>query len=189
MNAERDPVGRKLRQGDPYDGSPMAPADVARARARMLEAAVGRRTAGSRIPATAAVAAVLAAVGLWLYSPDGGERVPVSSGPAPMPVPASDAAAGEPVQSRRAPVVRTAPALPAVAAPVAEVAVAAPTTEALPQTQVVAGEARRSRRPRSVQLTAPRGTRILWTLDPDYEPASGVDAGRLEQAQQGAASR
>ena len=189
MSTPRDDDLRDLlRAGDPHQGERLDDVTAVRIRARMLDAA---RPASSRrarrVPvlaaATATVAVALLAVWLWETPVPAIREAPAPEALAPRFEPAMQAP--EILVPRFEPATRapdlvgpSAPALPA-SAPVAPAvvadgasapAVATVVAESGPQTAAATREARHLR------FTAPGGTRIIWTLDPDFE-ASVVRAG------------
>ncbi len=172
MTIRREPhdeIGQLLRRGDPYQGQELSSIERQRIQARM-------RTATLRpVPGLAGSRFGLAALGvlatLWLASwlplsltrvsaPEA-ERLPESvSVPSALdddPTPHVAAAVVPEVDTSRAvdpsPVMRRTAALPA-----------APRLVASPPGEIP------SRPARALRFTAPQGTRIIWTLDPDFEP-------------------
>jgi len=199
---DHDSLRARLRAGDPYQGESMQGPDAARIRARMRAAAVDAQVRPNRILAAAAVAIVtVVALGVWV-----GSRPSTTEEPTPLPLPAtSDGAAvaelpAEPVSAPQPPsvaaptrpglaVVHPAPALPSprehglvVIAPpdTADATQVAPTGNTVAATETPRTEARH------VQFIAPRGTRIVWTLDPDFEPSTVRNDARQARHQQGA---
>jgi len=184
---DRDPLRERLRAGDPYQGEPMPGPDAVRIRARMRAAAEGGYAMPNWVPAAAMVAVV--ALGVWL-----GSRPSTPEGQSPA-TPDGAAVAelpSEPVSTSQLPqvletvqtepeVVHPAPALPELAA-VGQQA-SAPSEIAVAADQAPRTEARR------VRFTAPRGTRIVWTLDPDFDPGTTHNSAPPARHQQGANDR
>lgn len=142
-------LGDRLRVGDAYDGRGLSDHDATRIRARLREAARQPSHGIGWQPVTAVALTVVVAFGIWMATP---EPVPSTVPPPALAVPL--------------PARHPAPPLP-TPAPTSVVAPAvAPTT-------MVAADIPAPERPaqrRDLRLTAPGGTRIVWTLDPDFEP-------------------
>lgn len=198
---ERDSLRARLRAGDPYQGEPMPTPDAARIKARMRSAAaVGPRIRPRWIPAAATMVAVVA-LGIWAAS-----RPSTTQAPLPLAAPATsggDVVAESPSDAFSIPelpsvpepardglaVAQQAPAIPAPAES-GLVAVAPPeTAEAAPgavATTTVAAADPPPAAARRIHFTAPRGTRIVWTLDPDFDPSMTRNGAPTARHQQGA---
>ena len=153
-----------LRRGDPAAGDPgLDPLELGRMRRRILDAAARRPSVGLRLAwgtagAVALLLVVLAGRGfLGPQRPGAGPREPGTAGlGSGAPGPGDDAAAPAEVVELPA-VPRDLPPQDMTAAP------------AEPEATAVARVALRDeRRARQIQFTAPGGTRIIWTLDPDF---------------------
>ena len=196
----RDSLRARLRQGDPHRGESMPALDAARVKARVRAATTGATARPTWIPAAAVAATVtVVALGVWTGSRPG-TRAPASAtaagGNGSAAAPAEPAEPVAPVaapQSQLAPglgqrqpaVVHAAPALPepAPAATLLALPEAATAAQGAPPTEAQRAEVRR------VRFTAPRGTRIVWTLDPDFEPGTARDGAPSAPHQQGANER
>lgn len=187
----------RLRAGDPYDGTPMAEADATRIRARLRTAAGEPAAAAAPFPyfrPVALAATLLLTLGVWLYAPVGTLRDPATRpGPAESP-----AATPEPPTSTEppfpswTPTVHAAPAVPerlvaAASDPAeSEVATSAPDPAA---TLVATTDPAPVAEARNLRLTAPGGTRIIWTLDPEFETDVARSSARRPIERQGAMNR
>ena len=164
-----------LRRGDPAAEDPGPdPLELGRMRRRILAAAARRPALGLRLAwgtagAVALLLVVLAGRGVLLPErPGAGPMEPGTEGlgsgaPGPgddasTPVSGLPAAPGTPAPAE----VVELPAVPRDLPP--------PSVMAAPAEPAVARAALREvRRARQIQFTAPGGTRIIWTLDPDFK--------------------
>jgi hypothetical protein len=133
-------------------------------------------------------AALTAAMGLFLWSAvdrdDATVPAEVAERPAP-PAPSdpgartADTSADAPVEPRGAEAGDAAAAPPTDAprgTPSTIDAVARPAAPSATPVVAAAGPSSPDREPRTVRFTAPRGTRIIWTLDPNFEsPIAGTE--------------
>ena len=172
---DRDLLASLLRDADPAAGATRLDAvERARMRQAITEAADGHAGDGLwsaawqgwERPALAA-AALITVVGLALWALDRNPEDPsteiAGAGVAPLePAPETAARAPSP---ERTPVATPVP-------PPENTAVAAVNDPPPPH-----------RRTRTMRFTAPRGTRIIWTLDPDFESPIAEREARQEQAQ------
>lgn len=207
---DRDALREQLHAGDPYRGEEMPAPDVARIKARMRATAGGARVRSNWIPAAAAaMIAVAVALGTWVNSHPSSTEEPLAlpepasadgslvseSRPEPLPDAPPDApqdtdasmvddaaqtefvavqpapASPQTVERRPAAIAPVEP-MGEVGAAVAEMTVAADDTPR--------GESRR------IQFTARGGTRVIWTLDPDFEPRTTSKDAPPARRQQGA---
>lgn len=154
-----------LRRGDPAnDGSEPDPAERARLRAAVLDADKGnpstRPLPALLLPAGAVITALLVLGLSWVVLRDrypaepapgtGREAVPAS------PIAEADDLPAAPLPGEPAPRLETESPLPA-AVPPAPAQETATTDDDTP------------RGPRTVRFTAAGGTRIIWTLDPEFD--------------------
>jgi len=197
---DRDDLRARLRAGDPYQGESMAAPDSARIQARMRAVAANARVGPNWIPAVAAAALVtVVALGIWA-----GSRPSTTVETLPAPATQGSAAVAElpadPVATPELPPVResqrTGPAAvqsapaPLASAESRRLADAEPQTAAAEnaaqgETIVAAADAPRTEA-RRIQFTARRGTRIVWTLDPDFDPTTTRNDAPPVRHQQGA---
>jgi hypothetical protein len=187
---ENDSLRAQLRAGDPYRGEPMPTLDAARVKARMRAAVAGVHVRLRWIPAAAAAAmATVAGLGVWVISRP---SIPEQTLAAPSPATAGvtgvsespDETVSRPKTRLAGPTTQLDPAdaLAALAHP--ELAEAGPVAVAPPELAVAADQPPRTEA-RRIRFAAPRGTKIVWTLDPDFEPRTTHDA-PLSRHQQGA---
>ena len=173
-------MGKLLKLGDPAgDGNDPTTDEIAAMRRTILNAvdsgAVARPwLSRSLVTASATVAVALIALTILLRTGPWGEVLQPETGPA---TPAETAPAA-PIDSA-ATVAESPEAIAAEPSsePSPEPNPATASTEEVPQgvEPQVAPEVA-SREPRTVQFTAPGGTRIIWTLDPDFQlPVSEPD--------------
>ena len=193
---ERDSLRARLRAGDPYGGEPMPGPAAARIRARMRAAALGARGRPYWIPAAAAAAMVTVVV-LGVWQGTGRSHPEQASLPASPPAAltppdengVAESPGAEPTATMELPRVRpTGPADLAVTHPesaLAAVAVDRLPAVAPPETAVTAPETMRTG-VRRVQFTAPGGTRIVWALNPDFDPNMTRNGSPPARHQQGA---
>jgi len=183
---DRDSLRARLRAGDPYQGEPMPGSNAARIRARMRAAAEGGHALPSWVPAAAAAMVAVVALGVWLGSrpstPEGQlPGTPDGAAVAELP--------SEPVTTSQLPqvpeTVQTEPAVVHPAPALPELAAAGPMVMAPPETAVAADQAPRTETLR-IRFTAPGGTRIVWTLDPDFDPGTTRNDAPPARHQQGA---
>ena len=185
---------RLLRDADPAAGDPgLNPTEVAQMRRAITDAA---RDGNDRHRAPIAwpawmrpewmrPALALAAIGIVAL----GLRVLVGPPPAAPPAPVADTGAAStppvepPVANPGQPAMIPIPDQRVTAAsdPPAMTVPAPRPAEALAETGATSDPSPPNVRARTVHFTTPRGTRIIWTLDPDFKsPISGPDA-RQEQ--------
>ena len=188
-NLSDEEIGKLLRLGDPAsDGSEPAREEVAAMRRTVLNAVDTRASSRpwpsrSLATAMATVAVALIALAILLQAGPWNEVPQPEAGPAtstePAPEIATPSTPTDPVAAAEeipeAPVTEPSPD-PANAAEVPEATVAALPAAAGEPTALAAVEESpdvlpptAARKPRTVQFTAPGGTRIIWTLDPDFE--------------------
>lgn len=181
-------IGKLLRLGDPAnDGSEPAREEVDAMRRTVLNAVDTRGStrpwpSRSLVTAMATVAVALIALAILLQAGPWGEVLRPETGPATSAEPAPEAATPstptDPVAAAEeipeAPVTEPSPdrantaevpdaavaVLPAAAGERTALAAMEEAPDVLPPTV--------AREPRTVQFTAPGGTRIIWTLDPDF---------------------
>ena len=174
MKAERiDPNGSRLRdllrRGDPAADDPGMPMEEI-ARLRRTIVTTGGRRAALRGPA--AWAAVAAALLLLVLAVDRGgfpthtPRPPGGPVPGSIPVPPPAPVATADPGGAPAPSVAAKP-IPAGEA--RRPARPQPPAEPAAPAMAPGGDVTTARNMRQVQFTAPGGTRILWTLDPDFQ--------------------
>ena len=179
-----DDLARLLRHGDPADdGRAPDPVELAEMRQSIVAAADESApspgfltpTGGWRIPVPlmAATGLAVVALGVWLVWSPG---TPESSGTAASPPaePKETIAAPIPELPETAPAGEEAPPLVADGPPAPAAEAAGPPAES-----VAAGDEREAR---VVHFTAPRGTRIIWTLDPNFESPVAEPKARQEQS-------
>ena len=179
-NLSDEELGKLLKLGDPAgDGNDPTTDEIAAMRRTVLNAvdsgAVARPwLSRSLVTASATVAVALIALTILLRTGPWGEVLQPETGPA---TPAETAPAA-PIDSA-ATVAESPEAIAAEpsSGPSPEPTPATAGTEEVPQgveSQIAPEVARRG--PRTVQFTAPGGTRIIWTLDPDFQlPVSEPD--------------
>ncbi len=197
---DRDALRSLLRDADPAaDGAGLDAVQRAHMRQAIIETAYGRAGdglwsaawQGGGRPALAA-AALITVVGLALWtldrnpeSPpgeiaDAGMTVP-KPGPATTPGASSSVPETEPTATLASPP-ETAPTATLASQPDSPPTA---TVASQPENTTVAGVDHTSppdRQARTMQFIAPRGTRIIWILDPNFEsPIAGREA-RQEQA-------
>ncbi len=197
---DHDALTRLLRDADPAaDGAGLDAVERAHMRQTITEAADGHAGDGLWPAAwqgwgrpVLVAAAAITVVGLALWALDRNPEAPsseiadagVTAPEAPNPVPDP----GETPQLVTALDPATDPAAPEVepaATPSPDAAPAA-TPVSPPENTAVAAVNDSSpldRQARTVQFTAPRGTRIIWTLDPNFESPIAERETRQEQAQ------
>lgn len=168
----RPDVGEVLRAGDPHQGQALDVAERQRILTHLRAAARVTPAASAFGPlAWAAMAtAVLAVAIAWLAWPGGPPVVPenVQAPALPAPPPTVVTAEESPAEATTPPaIVETTPEAlhPALLAEAVETA----PTEPVAVEIAASPSPRLDRQPRSVQFTAPRGTRIIWTLDPEFD--------------------
>jgi hypothetical protein len=187
---ERDSLRARLREGDPYQGEPMPAPDAVRIKARMRERATSQRGRPYwMLAAAAAGMAVVGALGVWVGPPPSTTEEPLPLSPQVSAPRGGDAVADvstDPVVVPESPPAREpgrpglAATQPAPASPVAveprRVATAPPqvaSTDHVAQATITVAAIDPPRaKTRHIQFTAPRGTRIVWTLDPYFEPST-----------------
>lgn len=168
MPADRRDLRQMLRAGDPYDGAKLPAADATRIKAR-VRAAAGERPAPAlnwTLAGVVTACTALVALVVWVAMP-APELQPDTSLAAPDPPPVSVSRPGAGT---------TSPALDLTTLSAAEL-VTDPRDERLEATRAAgltapAPAAAVSPSPplaRHVRMTAPRGTRIIWTLDPAFD--------------------
>jgi hypothetical protein len=173
-----DALREVLRRGDPAgDGRDPVPAEIAAWRRAMLEAAPQRVTWWRPVRVAAALAMVVVAlvVGTAVWrSMDRPERLEVASVPESEEIPeGAEGRPSPPAPSGQA----TASGRDAPPDPLGEEAsppADAPSTASAPETRPVqvaaAGPSRTTPRARrTIHFTSARGTRIVWTINPELE--------------------
>lgn len=182
---DRNSLQAQLRAGDPYQGEDMPAAHARRIRTRLRAAGSGRFERRTWL-AAAAAAALAAVIGLGTWAASG-PAVPREQAPTTAGEPAEPEARSGPLTTAELPraretarvappSVRRAPRLPVAT----EVSLAVPPVVADADREPPRSEARR------IQFTARRGTRIVWTLDPDFEPNTIRTEAPTAPRQQGA---
>jgi len=165
-----DDLRELLREWDPArDDEGLAPTEAGRMRRAVVEASVRRSAWAPRLAWGSAAAAALLLVALagrgllWeTRSPlPAVDKTPGVGGPgdgSPTVTPTTAAPASE------------LPAIPPVTEPAATAAASSAPGPVEPERVVTASlpEAVPARDPRQIQFTAPGGTRIIWTLDPEF---------------------
>ncbi len=195
MRDRRDEISHLLRRGDPYQGQELSGAERQRIRARMREVAGPPFLGLTTMRAGLAVMGVLSTLWLasWLQLPTAPEVEPVpdvavlvpsavDNDPRPLTAAVADPQNAAPTATSRLAAPGTAApgtAAPGTAAPGTaarrSVRSAVPAshnatlTVAAPALPPVLDEIP-PRPARALRFTAPQGTRIIWTLDPDFEP-------------------
>lgn len=190
-NLSDEELRKLLKLGDPAgDGNDSTTDEIAAMRRTILNAvdsgAVARPwLSRSLVTASATVAVALVALtillrtGPWgeVLQPETGPATPAESEPAAATGP-TPTALPEPVASLdegAAEVVTAPPTDPTVVADVPHAAENPPAIASADDSQGIVSPTV-EREPRTVQFTAPGGTRIIWTLDPDFElPESEPD--------------
>lgn len=173
--ADHEALASLLRDADPVAGDTGLDA-VERARMRQAITTAADRHAvaglwagswwGWKQPALAA-AALITVAGLALWALDRTTEMPSSN--------LADAGATDPVA------VEVEPAAPTSSEPAP---VATPFTQPEDTTAAAVNDpSPPDRQARTVQFTAPGGTRIIWTLDPDFELSTAGGDARQEQEQ------
>lgn len=196
----RDALQSRLRAGDPYQGESLPASDAARIKAQIRAGAPGARVRLKWMPAAAAAAMVaVVALGIWLGSrpsmteePSMSPSTAVSAGaggpdaPPPISIPETQPV-GEPARASLA-VVHPAPAPPARAedGPAFTRPGSASETEVALAAVSAAASATPTAAARRMQFTARGGTRIVWTIDPDFEPSMTRTDAPTAPHQQGA---
>jgi hypothetical protein len=172
----RDEALRELlRQGDPVgDGCEPTPEEIARMRRQVLDAA-GAHSSGPWLPGWRPVAAVTAvivvALATWLVLRDADRTAPALRR-------AQESAAGAEPHPQYAEAISEEPAGPPEPQPAADsltdqapereqVRIASASTD--PNGTDVPVAAAEDRSARTIRFTTRNGTRIIWTLDPNFE--------------------
>lgn len=188
-----DDLSRLLRDGDPAGADiGLDPVELANMRqvitASVEHAETGTPWAGTWAawtkPALAAAAVAVVAMGVWMFNGNlAGEAPEVAdlgvTEPGPTPTqPGAEAA----IAPDSVPDAETAPAPEATI----ETNAFIENTAIPPKNAAVASVDAPSpadKQARTVQFTAPRGTRIIWTLDPNFESPIAGQEPRQEQSQ------
>lgn len=196
-----DDLRRLLQRGDPAaDDNGMTPDEIAEMRRAILAEADRPSQQGllpflsvlmRPLPAAATAVAVLILAALWLYPwepsrptfPGSGGPAVADAPPLTPPEPTGGQEATAPAPEEPAPLAPT----PAASEPVAE----ARSAERIPETSIVEPSPQRElvvdtepvadRQARTVLFTSPLGTRIIWTLDPEFESPLAEPGAREEQ--------
>jgi hypothetical protein len=175
----RDPrdeaLGELLRQGDPVgDGCEPTPEEIARMRRQVLDA-VGTHISGPWLPwwrpVAAVTAVVVVALATWLVLRDADRTHPALRR-------VQESAAGAEPQPQYAEAIPEAPAGPPEPQPAddsltdqvperEQVRIASASTG--PNGTQVSTTPTEDRSARTIRFTTRNGTRIIWTLDPDFE--------------------
>ena len=188
-NLSDEELGELLRLGDPAgDGQNPSREDIAAMRRTVLNAVDPRVTARPRLSRSlvatmATVAVALIALVILLQAGPWGEVLQPEPGPVTpdesAPVADAGPAPAEPSGAEAVGPVETAPLAAVDERP--EEGPAAAATEPSPDAIAISevpSTAVAEREVRTVQFTAPGGTRIIWTLDPDFEfPLAEPDTG------------
>ncbi len=198
---DRDSLRERLQASDPYQGEPMPAPDVARIKTRMRASAGDKHARPSWIPVAAAAAVVaVVALGIWAGSRSlpteeslAWPELATTEGAAPElpsePVPATDLPPVGELAQLGLVAVQPAPELPASAESSQQGAAPSETAGAadlpLAETTLAVNDAPPAAA-RRIQFTARRGTRIVWTLDPDFEPSTTRNSAPPARQQQGA---
>jgi hypothetical protein len=167
-------LGKLLRLGDPAsDGHEPSREEVADMRRAVLNAvdtpaAAHPWLSRSALAAAATVAVALIALAILLQAGPWGEVLQPETGPA-TPAEPAPVAVTEP--SRVEPLPEPAPQIEVPGAVVAEAAVVVEDPAAMAATETPSDVVPPAvgREARTVRFTAPGGTRIIWTLDPDFQ--------------------
>jgi len=171
---EEDRLRALLRRGDPAaDAAEGLPAHIAaRMRARVVAATSDRHRPGFSpfVWATAAAAGIVVIVAIAVRPeappPPGPPELPASPPAVADAPPVAPAPLSTPVVTPPAEVQRGVSEAGTRSAPVASSPRAAPVV-ALPAASTPAVAS--TRKPLTVQFTTPAGTRIIWTLDPEFK--------------------
>lgn len=162
-----DALAHLLRATDPAAGAKLDPVVRAELRRTVLDAAAQRRSsstwralAAPWATAVAATAVLVAGAGLAFLLL--GEKPIDTSAPSAVPPTGS-----EPVETVSIP--EEAAAEPPVSAPTADAGTPATAATTVAETASPSGSAPPDRPSRTLHLTASRGTRIIWTLDPSFK--------------------
>jgi hypothetical protein len=175
QDARDEALRELLRRGDPAgDGLEPTPEKIARLRSQVLDAA-GTRVSSPRLPwwrpAAAVTAVVVVVLAAWLVLRD-------ADPPAPALRQAQEATGGTEPQPLFAEALPAEPAGPPEPQPLddastsgfhdtEQVRIASATTD--PRGTDAPLAAAEDRSARTIRFTTRNGTRIIWTLDPDFE--------------------
>jgi hypothetical protein len=173
-----DKLASLLRDADPAaDHDVIAPAELAAMRRTLIAAAdIAVRSKPWRLwtprlqtALPVAAAAGTMALALWMLGPTG--LAPVTPGSPAPGSPAPQARSSRPAPDAIPEVPGASPSGPA------RQPSSASSVAVLPETTVAPAADRKAR---TLQFTAPRGTRIIWTLDPEYVSPTAVPPARQE---------